>query len=139
MRALLLTLLLLLPLPAVAGLSIVPRSFDYELNHSRGAAIPLSVTVANDGEAREAWVLVVVHDVDTGEDVEIYSAARTVPAGGSARFGAAEGLVARLPRDGVYATTAIVFTAGADGDVRAAVLHETRPLYVGAYQRAGCR
>lgn len=141
-----LALTILVPLLAVAapasapgaGLSIVPRSFDYELNHARGVAIPMSVAVANDAVEREVWVLVVVHDIDTEQDIEVYSSPRVVPAGGKVTFGAADGLVVRLPRDGVYAMTAVVFTAGPSGDVRVDTLHETRPMYVGSARRIGC-
>lgn len=142
MRAATLILALLLAPAALAatpgGLSVVPRSFDYEINHPRGATVPLRIDIENDGEDREAWVLVVVHAASTGEDIELYSEPRVIPAGARARFDAADGLSVRLHSDGVYSLTAIVFTAGPAGDLRADTVHELRPLYVGATQRTTC-
>lgn len=137
--ALLLTLLASTAFVATpAGLSIVPRSFEYELNQRRGAAVPLRIDVANEGPEQEAWVLVVVHEASTGAEVELYSQPLVVPAGGRARFDAQDGLSVRLARDGIYTLTAIVFTAGPDGDLRADTLHEPRPIYVGSAQRKAC-
>jgi hypothetical protein len=121
------------------ALRITRGSFEYELYHPRGAVVPFRLDVENVGPARVAYVVILVHEQQTGADFEVYSRPLEIPANGRATFGDDEPLTFLVERDGLYTVAAAVYTGAGAHDVRADILHERRLLYVGtARPRPGC-
>lgn len=141
MARMLQVVVLILPIvlgwPAAAdpspGLSVVPGTFDYPIFVGRGERVRFRVTVLNTGEARDCYVVVLVHDQQTGKDTEVYSPPRRVGAGEQLTFGASskDGLSHPFPRDGRYSMAAAVYHTEAGHDVRDDIQYERRLIYVG--------